>query len=372
MARWCELLLHMRPLRALVGALLSLAAAAAAHVPCTPTANITRCAKRESECAPWCDSHQQPWLVRCEWIYCRGCSTCKLNRKLMHKASHSACPTDSLATPTVTMCCRNDGFGAQYISLISVYAFSVLVRRTFCSAPFHELPHFTAHGAQMLLGADELFQFVGGPFYGPAAHPTTPQKRTATVEIARLAPDLLPYRQVAAQVRAWYDAAPRPKPKLKFFGRSDFNVVLHVRRGDVAPGGAVPKPGLVTPDEVIAACVQDVMRASPPNAVLHVYSQGKPTDFTFLETWRPRLHIEESVPAFRKAQEPVAASRKAQTYAIESMFHHMVSADALIIASSQLSLVAGYLTRGKVYTPERHSSTNQTQSYMIPHLKSCV
>jgi hypothetical protein len=257
------------------------------------------------------------------------------------------------------MCCRNDGFGAQYLALISVYAFSVVAKRTLCTAPFHVVPHFSAKGADVQLGALDLFSFVGGPGFGPVARPETPRKYTAEEDIARLAPDLQPYHLVAPQVRAWYDAAPLRKPT-PHFRRSTFNGALHIRRGDVAPGGAVPKPHLVISDADIAACVATVMRQVPSSAVLHIYSQGNESDFTFLDRWRPRLHAEQHT------QE----TSEAQTLAIKSVFHHMVSADALIIARSSLSRVAGFLSRGRVFAPERRNRI-QAPSF-IARLENCL
>ena len=189
-------------------------------------------------------------------------------------------------------------------------------------------------------------------------------KRTAAEEIARLAPDMTPYHRVASRVREWYhSSAPHILQRAIAPRDNSYNVVLHIRRGDIAAEGAVAKPHLLTSNEDISSCVHFVMKRAPSTAVLHVYSQGNVSDFAFLAQWRPRVHLDQ-YGAMASGH-----SATALTNSIAALFHHMVSADALIIAKSSLSIVAGYLSRGHVYTPER--KVLQTPS-MVAHLKGCM
>lgn len=329
---------------------------------------------KDERCDSWCHENEQPWTTRCEFVYCRGCTPCIA----MHNTTYG-CPMDSLAAPTVTMCCRNDGFGAQYLALISVYAFSVLARRTFCGAPFHVVPHFAAQGAAMALDASKLFAFVGGDNFGPHASQSTPAKRNAANEISTVAPSLQPYHAVVDRVRSWYEAA-TPKPVLRHFIGSSYNVALHIRLGDIAPSGAVPKPELIASESEIVACVRRVMHRAPQHAVLHVFSQGSLSEFAFLRRWKAIIHLDSASNA----------SARAQTEEVMSIFHHMVQADALIIARSSLSITAGYLSRGHVYVPPHKSDRDRSSrggetparrnygekvqtvgTSIIPHLRGC-
>ena len=329
-------------------------------------------------CTKWCSEHARPWMVKCSFLKCGGCDACAPSTS----APQRPCPVDSALEPTLTMCCRNDGFGSQYMALISVYAFSVLSNRTFCASPFDSLAHFTTRGHAMLLDAWDLYNFVGGPKFGPAAAPTTPMKYNAEPELLHAAPDAAPYHKVAGLVRQFYDSASR-KPALHHFQRGQYNVVLHVRAGDVGAGGAVRDAQDLsgrsqwTPLAKVASCVRTVMQRAPQNAALHVFSQGNLSDFGFLAHWKPSLHIEVPTDA------TIAhADSAAVTSTVRSIFHHMVEADSLITARSSLSLAAGFLSRGRVFSADlscsaagRCVSADPTKHFVgaiIRRLEPCV
>jgi len=277
---------------------------------------------------------------------------------------------DSARNPTLTMCCRKDGFGAQYMALISVYAFAIFTNRTFCASPFGAVGHFTKRGRAMPLDAQELYSFVGGPSFGPLAAPTTPMKYSATPELLRhAAPDAVPYLQVADLARRFYDAAAGKKPVLRHFQRGQYNVVLHLRSGDVGPGGtlyaaqASSKRSKWVPQAKVTSCVRAVMQRAPRNAVLHVFSQGNRSEFGYLSRWKPLLHLEAPTDAAIVRSDVAAVTRT-----VKSIFHHMVEANLLITARSSLSLAAAFLSRGRVFSadlscaaPGRCVSTDPTE-----------
>ena len=205
----------------------------------------------------------------------------------------------------------------------------------------------------MPLNAQELYTFVGGPSFGPIAAPTTPMKYSAVPELLRHAVhDAVLYHQVADHTRRFYNAAGK-KPALRHFQRGQYNVVLHLRAGDVGPGGtlydaqASSTRSKWTPRTKVASCVQAVMQRAPRNAVLHVFSQGNQSEFGFLARWKPLLHLEAPTDA-----SIVRADVAAVTRTVKSIFHHMVEADSLITARSSLSLAAAFLNRGRVFSAD--------------------
>lgn len=258
-----------------------------------------------------------------------------------------------MRNPTLTMCCRKDGFGAQYMALIAVYTFAIFTNRTFCASPFGAVGHFTKRGRTMPLDAQKLYAFIGGPSFGPMAAPTTPMKYTAAPELMRHAAlDAVPYLRVAELTRRFYDAAGK-KPPLRHFQHGQYNVVLHLRAGDVGPDGtlypaqALSKRSKWTPRAKVASCVQAVMQRAPPNAVLHVFSQGNRSELGFLARWKPLLHLEAPTDAAI-----VRADIAAVTRTVKSVFHHMVKADSLITSRSSLSLAAAFLSTGRVFSAD--------------------
>ena len=290
---------------------------------------------------------------------------------------------DSARNPTLTMCCRKDGFGAQYMALISVYTFAIFTNRTFCASPFGAVGHFTRRGRAMPLDAQRLYAFIGGPRFGPIAAPTTPMKYTAAPELTRHAAlDAVPYLQVADLTRRFYDAAGK-KPVLRHFQRDRYNVVLHLRAGDVGPAGtlyaaqALSKRSKWTPRAKVASCVQTVMQRAPPNAVLHVFSQGNRSEFGFLAHWKPLLHLETPTDTAIARADVAAITRT-----VESVFHHMVEADSLITARSSLSLAAAFLSRGRLFSADlscsaakRCASTDPTEHLVdaiMRRLEPCI
>jgi len=277
------------------------------------------------------------------------------------------------------MCCHKDGFGSQYMALISVYIFAAFTNRTFCASPFAAVGHFTRRGRVVELDAQDLYNFVGGPSFGPIAAPTTPAKFSAAPELlSSHAYGAVPYHQVTDLTRRYYDAAGR-KPALYHFQRGRYNVVLHLRAGDVTPGSTphavreLNNRSKWIPSAKVASCVRTVMQGAPQSAMLHVFSQGNLSEFGFLERWKPVLHVEAPTNAAT-----ARADAASVTASIKSAFHHMVEADSLIIARSSLSIAAGFLNKGRVFSTDLACSaagkctSTHAWNAILQNLEPCV
>ena len=85
---------------------------------------------------------------------------------------------------------------------------------------------------------------------------------------------------------------------------------------------------------LIASCVMNVIRVLSSSskmrgASVHIFSEGAQQDFgPLLKVPRVRFHL--NTP-------------------IDSTFHHLVSADALVMAKSTLSDCAAFLSEGRVF-----------------------
>ena len=224
----------------------------------------------------------------------------------------------------MTACCKGDGFGAQYLALMSVFAYSLAANLTFCTTPWGHVQH----GVDALdggNGAASMFDFVGGPLYGPPALPTTRKVDSMHAEFEQNA-----NYETFARIRALYNASPRPP--LRYFAAAapsgggtgtgsggGKSIAVHVRRGDVTPKDTERWTEITE----IAACVGRVIEElDGAEVTVHIFSDGTAEQLAGLQHHHPVLHLRDN---------------------IKTAFHHMVEADALVMAKSSLSGTAAIL-----------------------------
>lgn len=219
----------------------------------------------------------------------------------------SMCPWDG-----VTACCKGDGFGAQYLALMSVFAFSLATNTTFCITPWSHVQH----GVDSMddgNGALGMFSFVGGHLYGPQAVSSTRRFDSLYSHFE----DYANRTDAIARIRSFYFAT--PKPHLHYYSSGKKSIAVHVRRGDVTPKDVQRWTSI----EMVSACVASVIKvfAGAPTAV-HIFSDGTREQLSGLDMYHPHLHLRDN---------------------IKTAFHHMVQADVLIMAKSSLSGTAAIL-----------------------------
>jgi hypothetical protein len=117
------------------------------------------------------------------------------------------------------------------------------------------------------------------------------------------------------------------------FGSQDLNIALHVRRGDVVQeNGTLRHPHRYTSNAAslrVLDCVLEGVDKAGRQAEVHLFSDGDPAGFQDFADRGISVHVSGS------------------TF---SAFHHLASADILIMAKSSFSYVAALLCDGiKVY-----------------------
>lgn len=300
--------------------------------------------KAQKHCSSWCNDdiqlHNKSWSERCTFTSCLGCSECAASSTLTSgssdriHSSHSSHRNDSHGIPEersspkevhglqacpkngVTACCKGDGFGAQYLAMMSVFAYSIANNVTFCPTPWSHIQH----GVDAMddgNGAVSMFSFVGGHLYGPPALPNTRKIETLYSQFESYAK----HTDAIARIRAFYAAT--PKPALRYFSASSKAIAVHVRRGDVTPKDA----DRWTSIEKVAACTAKTIQLFGNQSItVHVFSDGTPEQLSGLQSFHPQLHLRDNV---------------------RTAFHHMVQADVFIMAKSSLSgTVAILRTKG--------------------------
>ena len=268
----------------------------------------------------------------------------------------------------ITACCRRDGFGAAFMSHISVFVYSRFAGIDFCSTPWGHLQH----------GIDgrTMFGFVGGARYGPmTAHLRQRGSGVTPIQADRIMrfPNAL-YRDeafvasVRSLVREHYFASPEERPPLRFFDEAYLNVAIHVRRGDIMNsqlfGGKYEFRRV--PDEAYLSCVGAILGRTNATATnpgsgsrparplaFHIFTDGQKHELSALAKAITRLNLGGSPTTLHESNNRIAP--EAATYALKSTFHHLVKADVLLMSRSSLSQAAAFV---RPYEPKLSSYGN--------------
>ena len=118
----------------------------------------------------------------------------------VHHSREERCPANG-----VTMRGRDDGFGAQYAAMMSVFSWAKLAGKPFCVTPWTRM----AHGAN----ASSMFKLVGGHRYGPITTAQTASMQERHAELSRV---LLNRTAWHPSLRENYHRT-LPKPALRWF-----------------------------------------------------------------------------------------------------------------------------------------------------------
>lgn len=216
----------------------------------------------------------------------------------------------------ITACCRIDGFGSQYMAMMSVAMYATQVGRPYCKTHWKRMEHW--------LNASEMFSWVGGELYGPPANNDTEHFDHKT-EVDFIPDDIPKFRKFYKTI---------PKPKLRYFNRSvnrpiPTNFAWHLRRGDVRA-----RDRRYTSNALINDGVHALAAKYPQMKTLHFFSQGILKNFQMIARHCERIHL--------NCEFHLRDS-------VEVAFHHLVSADILVTAHSSLSYAAGLLNYRAAY-----------------------
>ena len=245
---------------------------------------------------------------------------------------------------------KRDGAGAQIQAVMSSILFSRYFGITYVHTPFSNIAHNPDKETQWEekwesfanLGANETCVdqiSSAGLKKVNRTYPETIWKTDGHLFIVKHChafadqePDR--YNLIIDELIARYEAKPK---KIPIFGNpSSFNIAVHLRRGDVTIDNK--ESFRYSPNDYSVRVVKQVLsvlRGLGISATVHVYSQGRNSDFADFEPLRVSLHINES---------PFVT------------FHNLVKADMLIMAKSSFSYAPALLSRGvKIYEPFWHA-----------------
>ena len=223
---------------------------------------------------------------------------------------------------------HNDGFGAQFLAMFSVFVYARQRGKTFCTSRWHRL--------DFNQDAKAVWDWFGGDAYGPSYDGTSAIETIASAAKIINWADSAPERSFAHAAYAERIAMRRPVNELFANDTGRLTIAMHIRAGSdmVTPDGERKKNIFVrrwSLWEHRVACL-DYLAANVTGDrpyALHVFTDGKYIDFSPLARFHPRLHID---------------------YDLISSLDHMIAADIHVIAKSSFSESAAILRNNADHT----------------------
>ena len=227
---------------------------------------------------------------------------------------------------------KTDGFGAQYLAIMSGIAICKYKNYDYLHTPIKKLEHNE--------NVDDMNKFIGIKNIKNTDN-TKNNKNNRVVlikneicfEVMFSQNPSIYYRQdVIDVIKNFYYS--NSKPIIE-----DIDIAIHIRRGDVYKNSKMG-PLLVREtkgwrgnidrfiDDKFYIDIIDKLLIKYPTYIIHIYSEGKVEDFSIKEDSRIKFHLNEN---------------------LVTTYHSFVRAKVLVMARSCLSYSAGILNENEVY-----------------------
>ena len=212
---------------------------------------------------------------------------------------------------------RNDGFGAQYQSIMSGIAFCEAHGYFYIHTPFQVMGHN--------VNIDELNYFIGIPYLHSTSYlPKQPSIHMIHEPFSRHVhysqePSIYYTQPVLTKLRAYYYSTEKPACK-------PCDIAIHIRRGDV---NMMKHPDRFTSNDTYRRLI-DGLKQQYPNYNITIFSEGDISEFCELES-------ESNSVEFRLNEH------------ITTTFHSLVTAKILVTSVSSFSYCAAILNTNTVY-----------------------
>lgn len=217
---------------------------------------------------------------------------------------------------------RNDGFGAQFLTIIGCVIYAELNNIEFTYTPFSAMEHNYDNDQKFLKKKEWLINFIGNFVINDSKSTNNP-KNIVDFFFDDKNLKRLESSKTLKKIRKIFRAN---KDHKRYFPDSHFNVAIHIRR---------PNPhdnrvdGTDTPDSVFLDLIHQLrLEYSEQKPTFHIYSQGEIGNFASFKANDVILHLNES---------------------IEDSFVSMIFADTLVTSRSTFSYCAALLSQGVVY-----------------------
>lgn len=230
---------------------------------------------------------------------------------------------NTFSIPThLTIHGKTDGFGAQYLAIMSGIAYCASKQLVYVHTPFKVMEHGVDVAAMnAFVGIPSVQQksktsmSLNETVWEPFTNYTQPNiKRLPLVEQVHygVSPSLFYTLDVRRLLQSYYYSSPKPKIQI--------GVAIHIRRGDVDRSSG----WRFTSNDTYKQCISAI-ETNYPSLNIYIFSEGHPDDFTGL---RATLCLNTD---------------------IQETFHSLVCAQVLVMSKSTFSYTSAILNDNTVY-----------------------
>jgi hypothetical protein len=225
------------------------------------------------------------------------------------------------AKPIVTNPVRDDGFGAQFQTIIYSVIYAELNDLEFVYTPFKDMEHNYESDTNFLAKKEWLINFIDN-FEINKGNAIQQDVRN----VIQFFEGNLDKSVNSLALKKIKEIFRSNKNSQNYFNNQRLNIAIHMRRSNLHDSRV---DGTDTPDDFFLNIINKLrVIYAPKNPLLHIYSQGNDDDFKKFCAQDIVLHLNES---------------------IEDTFTSMVLADVLVTGRSSFSYTAGILSGGAIY-----------------------
>ena len=214
---------------------------------------------------------------------------------------------------------RDDGFGAQYQSIMSGIAYCEKMKYKFHFTRFKTIEHIKTSQE-----VDSLTNFIGIPTKKENIKCDISESFSKIVHGA-IKPSYFYTPYVLTKIRRYYYSTSKPIIK------NQSEISIHIRRGDVVSDSSNNNINIRYTSNVVYSKIINFLTKKYPDKKITIYSQGKLEDFKDLQSIN-----RSKISLFLNGD-------------IKETFHRLVSSNILVTSKSSFSYTAAILNTNKIY-----------------------